>query len=157
MHIIIEGTFDYEINPGKAAAPMYTIGRPRDLTGLKNATLKIDGNCLDTKSVDIRENPDSNRVIFINCEAAESEENNILNLERAEGTHYNKIKLFPNPPSSIMNVEGISDQSRFEIRDISGKIVRSRLGSGQMIVSTLLPSVYITFVNGVYTSKVIIR
>ena len=67
MHIKIEGTFDYIINPGKQAAPMYTIGRPRNLSGLKNATLKIDGLCLRTNSVEIRENPESNKVVFVNC------------------------------------------------------------------------------------------
>jgi hypothetical protein len=67
MHIKIEGTFDYIINPGKQAAPMYTIGRPRNLSGLKNATLKIDGVCLRTNSVEIRENPESNKVVFVNC------------------------------------------------------------------------------------------
>ncbi len=67
MHVKIEGTFDYIINPGKQAAPMYTIGRPRDLTGLKNATLLIDGMCLRSNSIIIRENPESNKVVFVNC------------------------------------------------------------------------------------------
>ncbi|MHA7055571.1 hypothetical protein ACWGOQ_0000005, partial [Aquimarina sp. M1] len=68
IHVKIEGSFDYIINPGKQAATMYTIGRPRDKTGLKNATMKIDGRCLRTNSIDIRENPGSNKVQFVNCD-----------------------------------------------------------------------------------------
>lgn len=67
IHIKIEGTFDYKVNPGKQEAPMYTIGRPLDNTGLKNATMKIEGKCLRTNSVDIRENTNSNKVVFVNC------------------------------------------------------------------------------------------
>jgi hypothetical protein len=66
MHVKIEGTFDYIINPGKQAAPMYTIGRPNNITGIKNATLKIDGSGLHQKSIVIRENPESNKVVFVN-------------------------------------------------------------------------------------------
>ncbi len=67
IHIKIEGSLAIKVNPGKQEAPMYTIGRPNDFTGLKNATMKIDGKCLKTESVDIRENESSNKVVFVNC------------------------------------------------------------------------------------------
>ena len=91
IHIIIEGTFDYKINPGKVEAPMYTIGRPRDLTGLKNATMKIDGKCLRTESIDIRENEDSNKVIFVNCSTEPVPVDTF-------------IKAYPVPTTGILNL-----------------------------------------------------
>ncbi len=114
IHIKIEGSFDYIKNPGKDDAPMYTIGRPNDNSGLKNATIKIDGKCLRTSSIDIRENAASNKVEFVNCDANSSPDDTFL-------------RAFPNPTTGILTLPEVlaNDQIKV-ISQLSGQTVLSR-------------------------------
>ncbi len=75
INIKIEGTFDYTANAGKVKAPyMYTIGRP--FTGnpgavrppdVRNATMSIDGSCLNKNSIEYRPTVTNSKVVFKNC------------------------------------------------------------------------------------------
>jgi hypothetical protein len=112
MHVKIEGTFDYIINPGKQAAPMYTMGRPRDLTGFKNATMKIDGLCLRTNSIDIRENPASNKVVFVNCGATTVNQTNNYNL-----------RISINPTMQKLIISDVKHGSKICIYNTKGQLV----------------------------------
>lgn len=116
IHIKIEGTFDYKKNIGKQDAPMYTIGRPRDLTGLKNATMKIDGMCLRTNSIEIRENPDTNKVVFVNCG---SETLSIPSQDK------NEFTIYPNPVTNILN---LSEETSWILLSPMGQQLETGIG-----------------------------
>jgi len=71
IHIKIEGSFDYVVNPGKAAAPMYTIARPNNSDTpppvVNNATIRIDGTCPSINSIELRPTAQNCTVTFENC------------------------------------------------------------------------------------------
>ena len=62
-----EGTFEYEVAPGKKSSTMYTIGRPND-GGINDAHIVVDGICFRSSSVDTRYSTKSD-VKFKNCDA----------------------------------------------------------------------------------------
>ncbi|MCG8697516.1 MAG: Ig-like domain-containing protein, partial [Bacteroidales bacterium] len=68
-----EGTFEYEVNPGKKSSTMYTIGRPNN-GGVNNAHIVIDGICARRNSVDTRRSTNSS-VTFKNCNSNPCEGN----------------------------------------------------------------------------------
>ena len=66
INIKFEGTFTYQVAPGKVAGYMYSIGRWSG-TAIKNATIKVNGICPGQNSVLIRPGTQNCKVEFVNC------------------------------------------------------------------------------------------
>ncbi len=111
IHIKIEGSLTYKVNPGKAAAPMYTIARPSfpNLPAppdVNNATMKIDGECLFKDSVELRPTANNSKVIFVNCDA---------NSESTDTT----LKAYPNPTTGIINLPEVVANDKITVNSVT--------------------------------------
>ena len=68
INVKLEGTFTYQVAPGKVAGFMYSIGRWGG-NPIKNATIRVDGICPGQNSVLIRPGAQNCKVVFVNCDA----------------------------------------------------------------------------------------
>lgn len=73
--------------------------------------------------------------------------------------HDKNIKIYPNPASGILHVEGVEHGSTIELVDVLGrKCATHQLVGGTVAlvdVSTLVPGVYVVKVNGVVAGRVV--
>jgi hypothetical protein len=68
----------------------------------------------------------------------------------------NGFKIYPNPVSGILHIEGVEAGSTIELIDVLGrKCAISQLLNGSIDVSMLVPGVYVVRVNGVVEGRVV--
>ncbi|MBW7913601.1 MAG: T9SS type A sorting domain-containing protein [Taibaiella sp.] len=67
------------------------------------------------------------------------------------------IKIYPNPTSTILHVEGVKTGATIELIDLLGRSARRQLltAQGTVDVSGLVPGVYVVRVNGVVAGRVV--
>ncbi len=66
------------------------------------------------------------------------------------------IKIYPNPVSGILHIEGVEAGSTIELIDVLGrKCAISQLLNGSVDVSMLVPGVYVVRVDGVVVGRVV--
>ncbi|HEY9177540.1 MAG TPA: T9SS type A sorting domain-containing protein, partial [Flavipsychrobacter sp.] len=66
------------------------------------------------------------------------------------------IKIYPNPTSTVLHVEGVEPGSTIELIDVLGRQCTTRqLSGGTVDVSGLIPGVYVVRVNGVVVERVV--
>lgn len=81
--------------------------------------------------------------------------NPIVNNIQGVGTQ-GSFKIYPNPVSAILHIEGVEIGSAIELIDIMGrKCAMAELLNSSMDVSGLVPGVYIVRVNGVVSGRVV--
>lgn len=148
INIKIEGSFTYEKRPGKVDPPMYTIGRPRNQSDIRNATMRIDGNCPRKTSVQIRDNPTTNKVVFVNCPTAAQVSDQDLQSKTIVGEQKSaeRVSIFPNPAQNTLQIRGIDQDQPYQIFTVSGKLISVGIGN-TVEVSGLSNGLYIIQLN----------